>query len=356
MSTQRRAGLKILHCPTPTGGNSYGMAQGERGIGLDSTVMYYNKTWLDYPCDLNLQLNRSNQLSKYYKAISFFIKALCTYDVFHFNFGISLLSHPHRGLFGIDLPIYRWIGKKVIVTYNGCDARLQQDCGACQKADIRNKEEGACRIGLNDIEKQKRIRKFRKYADHIFALNPDLLRYLPKAEFLPYTISDFSKLCPNKRRCTNKFKIVHAPTSQQVKGTFYIQKAVDRICSEYKDVEFSLIQNVPNAKARLLLQQADVIIDQLLIGWYGGLAVEAMALEIPVICYIHEEDLNFIPPKMRDELPIIKASPNNIYKVLKETIEDRENLSLTGERSRAYVEKWHDPVKIAKRMKEVYEA
>jgi hypothetical protein len=39
-----------------------------------------------------------------------------------------------------------------------------------------------------------------------------------------------------------------------------------------------------------------------------------------------------------------------------ETIEDRKNLLQIGEMSRAYVEKWHDPIKIAGRMKEVYRA
>jgi glycosyltransferase involved in cell wall biosynthesis len=354
--TYKNEKLKILHCPTPTGGNSYGLAQGERAIGLDSTVMYYNDRLFDYPCDINLQLNNYNILKQFFKVASFFIKALRTYDIFHFNFGKTLLSYSNLGLFGIDLPIYKGTGKKIIVTYNGCDARLQRSCGACQELNTKDKEESACGISVNDKKKLAHIRKFHDYADHIFAVNPDLLRYLPNGEFIPYTIPDFDKLFPRKKRYTNKLKIAHAPTNQQVKGTFYIQEAVKRICSEHRDVEFILIQNVPNAQARQLLQQVDVVIDQLLIGWYGGLAVEAMALGIPVICYIREEDLDFIPTKMRDGLPIIKTRSNNIYEVLKETIEDRNKLSEIGEMSRAYVEKWHDPVKIAMRMKEVYEA
>jgi hypothetical protein len=38
-------------------------------------------------------------------------------------------------------------------------------------------------------------------------------------------------------------------------------------------------------------------------GWYGGLAVELMALGKPVLAYIREEDLSFVDPQMRYELP-----------------------------------------------------
>ncbi|MEE9572396.1 MAG: glycosyltransferase [Candidatus Neomarinimicrobiota bacterium] len=348
--------MKILHCPTPTGGNAYGLAQGERAIGLDSTVMYYNNTWLGYPCDINLQIAKYNFLKKCHKGLSFFIKSLSTYDVFHFNFGRTLLTCPGLGLFGVDLPIYKWAGKKVIVTYNGCDIRLQGNCGACQDLNAGGREGSACDTNMCDRKKLANIRKFHKYADHIFAVNPDLLQFLPNGEFIPYTIQDFDKLCPNKKKHTNKIKIAHAPTNQQVKGTFYIQKAMKQICSENQDVEFQLIQNVSNVHARLLLQQVDIVIDQLLIGWYGGLAVEAMALGVPVICFIREEDLKFIPMEMKEEIPIINANPTNIHKVIMETIEDRKNLLQIGEMSRAYVEKWHDPIKIAGRMKEVYRA
>lgn len=81
-----------------------------------------------------------------------------------------------------------------------------------------------------------------------------------------------------------------------------------------------------------------------------------MALGKPVVCYIREEDLKFIPPLMKKDLPIINANPDNIFEILKGLVEDRGKLNLIGEQSRAYVERWHDPMKIAERMKEAYES
>jgi len=94
----------------------------------------------------------------------------------------------------------------------------------------------------------------------------------------------------------------------------------------------------------------------LLVGWYGGVAVEAMALGKPVVCYVREEDLRFIPKRMEEDLPIINANPGNLYHVLDRHINNRKNLSLIGEKSRSYVERYHDPIKIAQQMKELYES
>jgi glycosyltransferase involved in cell wall biosynthesis len=118
----------------------------------------------------------------------------------------------------------------------------------------------------------------------------------------------------------------------------------------------SLVENLPHTQVKDIMQAADLVIDQLLVGWYGAVAVEAMALGKPVVCYVREEDLRFIPKRMEEDLPIINANPGNLYHVLDRHINNRKNLSLIGEESRSYVERYHDPIKIAQQMKELYES
>ena len=73
-----------------------------------------------------------------------------------------------------------------------------------------------------------------------------------------------------------------------------------------------------------------------------------MTLGKPVISYTREGDLRFIPDSMREDLPIINATPVTIYEVLKRLLTtQRAELPVMGLRSRAYVERWHDPLKIA---------
>jgi hypothetical protein len=98
-----------------------------------------------------------------------------------------------------------------------------------------------------------------------------------------------------------------------------------------------------------------LLVDQLLVGWYGATAAELMALGRPVICFIREDDLRFIPTKMSEELPIINATPGTIYQVLKDWLTVRRNeLCSRGKQSRRYVERWHDPLQIAVRLRDAY--
>ncbi len=103
--------------------------------------------------------------------------------------------------------------------------------------------------------------------------------------------------------------------------------------------------------------RADLVVDQLLVGWYGGLAVEMMALARPVVAYLREEDLELLPAEMRAEIPVISAEPATIYNVLKDLLTARRGeLAEIGRRGREYVQRWHDPLRIAERLVADYEA
>ncbi len=97
------------------------------------------------------------------------------------------------------------------------------------------------------------------------------------------------------------------------------------------------------------------MVDQLLAGWYGGFAAECMALGKPVIAYLRKGDLQFLPQKMRDELPIINADPDTIHDVLKEWIRHPGSaLEARGRFGRRFFEEWHDPRKIARTVEGYY--
>ena len=59
--------------------------------------------------------------------------------------------------------------------------------------------------------------------------------------------------------------------------------------------ELELVEAKPFWEALQIYGSGDIIVDQLLAGWYGGFAVEAMALGKPVIAYLRAEDLTLIP-------------------------------------------------------------
>jgi len=218
-----------------------------------------------------------------------------------------------------------------------------------------------CIGGKLDKIREKNIKKFDRYADAIFALNPDLFYFLPeRTRFLPYTIASWDILSPvPEREIGIPLTIVHAPTNRGAKGTEIILKTLKELQFRYRnDIEVKLVENRPYSEALNIYASADLIIDQILIGWYGGLAVEAMKMGIPVMAYINEEDLQFIPSKMAEDClkTIINVTPKTIYDSIESIIQDPVILKAKRQQSLKYVNRWHDPVSVARITKEVYES
>jgi hypothetical protein len=260
-----------------------------------------------------------------------------------------------------DLPLLKRAGKGIVVTYQGDDARQGDFCQTHFAISPMLDVEPSYYTPASDIHKRWRIERFAHYADRIYALNPDLLHVLPAhAAFLPYTNVDLREWTPKplQRPQAKPLTLLHAPTHRGVKGTRYVLEAVQRLREhDQLDVELLLVEGVSHMEARRAYQRADLLIDQLLVGWYGGLAVECMALAKPVMCYIREDDMKFIPAQMHRDLPIIHVTPATLYTVLKEWLTvRRDELRKVGQQGRVYVEQWHDPLKIAAKLQREYEA
>jgi len=360
---QKKKVIKVLHLPTSVGGNSWGLAQGEKKLGLDSKVLVALQNVLNYNADINLNIqNINSNLIKLLKLIVAFYTFRSKFDVFHFNFGSSLIHSFKYNLNLIDLPYYPK-KSKLFATYNGCDARQKfpsmkrTAISPCHNQDCYF---GQCNSGKRDLKRRRDINKMAQYVNHIWALNPDLLYFLPsgKSSFLPYSLS-LKEIRYSKPKFSKKLTIVHAPTNRSAKGSEIILSALTKLKAKYKNqIEVKIIENVPHRQALQLYQTADLVIDQILIGWYGGFAVEMMAMGKPVIARIAKEDLHFIPPRMANDVQeaIINANPENIYNVLERCVEDKNFLMEKVKIAQEYVYTWHDPLYVARITKEKYES
>jgi len=143
---------------------------------------------------------------------------------------------------------------------------------------------------------------------------------------------------------------VHAPTDKRLKGTEYILGAVARLEKEHA-LRLLLLDRVPHRQAIQTYQTADIVVDQVLGGTYGVLAVEAMALGKPVVCYVREDLRETYP----EELPIVSANPEDVYQKLKMLVENAPLRHRLGIRGREYVERYHDSMKIAEQLVGLYE-
>jgi hypothetical protein len=354
--------MRVLHLPSSTGGNAWGLAQGERALGLDSQVLVASQNWLAYPADIELGLEHRSNVAKLVRLAEAYLRVRGRFEILHFNAGMSLIHAPHRGLNLLDLPFYPE-RTGLFVTYNGCDARQKfptiaraRIC-ACRADDCYH---GSCEYGRYDGLRARAIEKMARYARHMWALNPDLLHFLPthKSSFLPYTVASGFQWAP-AQFARKRLRIVHAPTNRAAKGSAHILAALERLQSKHADsFELNVIEGMPHAQAMRMYADADLVVDQVLVGWYGALAVETMAMGKPVIARIAQEDLQFLPAEMARDVreAVIDADPDTIEQVLRRCIEDRDFLAHRAEAAATYARRWHDPRYVAGITKTAYGA
>lgn len=125
-----------------------------------------------------------------------------------------------------------------------------------------------------------------------------------------------------------------------------------------KKIEINLIEGISHDLALKIYSNADIVIDQILIGWYGAFAVEAMKMGIPVIAYIREADLQFIPQDMAKDCKdaLIQAKESTLLDVLISLIENPDILNYYRENGLKYVNKWHTPETVGNITKKAYES
>jgi len=140
-------------------------------------------------------------------------------------------------------------------------------------------------------------------------------------------------------------KLLHAPNHREIKGTRHVVRAVEELRTEGLDIELVMAERVPNDEVRRLILEADVVVDQLVIGWYAMFAIEAMSSRKPVICYLRRdlEELYVMTGLLDnfDEIPIIRADAFSFKDVIRRIYADRSALASIGDNGRAYVERRH---------------
>lgn len=352
-SRSRSFALRVLHAPLVTGGHPAGLVRAERALGLKSWCFAAERDVYGFRADETVLGPRQSRLGRQWARVRMFWRALREFDVVHFNFGNTFFPKPLH----FDLPVLKAAGKAIFVTYQGDDARQGDYCRANFDITFATRVSKGYYTPFSDALKRRSIAWIDLFADGIFALNPDLLRVLPaRARFMPYASVDLEEWRP--ARADNEIPVlVHAPSHRLVKGTDLILAAAERLRTQGERFELVLVEGMPRTEARRIYERADIAVDQLFAGWYGGFAVEMMALAKPVLSYIRESDLRFVPKEMVAELPVIRVRPDNLVETLRAWIRaPRDRLHAIGAAGRAYVEKWHDPLKIAATLKRHYES
>jgi hypothetical protein len=321
--------VRVLHSPINIAGGPGAISQGLRELGVESTLLVFNERPFERGFDANLELRDTSKLSSLAfnlpKQTRAFAWAARHFDLFHFHAGLTLL--PRR----VNLPALRLMRKGIVFQSWGSDLRGRpaSDVGYLRQA-------GAVIVGSFLT---RRLAPRGPWPEYDVVPPAIVLRDWEPARVEP----------------GETLRVAHAPSKRAVKGTETVLAAVESLRARGAPIELDLIEGVPNREARLRYAAADVVVDQLRIGWYGMLAIESMALAKPVVVHLDEEAAAETESAFGLELPLVRASESTLEDVLAGLIEVRESLPELGRQSREYVEHVHAHTAVARQVLAIYE-
>ena len=371
--------LRILHLPVDLGGHARALAAAQRRLGHDAVSVSLEHSPLGFNGDVCLGLphgSRGRLARREWGRLRLFWRSLAWADVIHCHFGRTLASlravplpDPSRhGLVerltvGVarmlwlqDLRAWHRLGKRVAMTFYGDDIRPVDL--ALRRNPWTHLAEPTLRARLEprDAAKARLAAALARHGVAIFATNPDLLAALPEgATFLPYAHVEPARHALRPPAAEGPLRLLHMPTDRAVKGTALFEEAVRRLRDAGARMDLTILEGRPNAEALAAIAAHDVLLDQLHVGWFGGVAVEAMAMGKPVVAYINPRDEALVPPAYRAALPVLRADPADVMAALARLVAmPRAALRDAGARGRSFVETWHDPDTIARQVLEAY--
>jgi glycosyltransferase involved in cell wall biosynthesis len=330
--------MRVLHAPSEIAGQPSILARALRDLGVEAWSLATNPTYAQYHPDEHPPLDAMSPIPRYLGYAGLVAKHIGRHDVFHFHFGRTLIP-PHN----LDLPLYRALGKKLVFHYHGCDVRnrahmlathARATCTECDPFCIPKRQ-------------QRILREAKDHAHAEIVSTPDLLESVPGArqvhvaawlpDYRPLPFRDRPKL------------VLHAPTNRLIKGTKYVEAAFAQLQPRFPDVEFRVVEKTAWPSLKEQMAECDVFVDQVFMGWYGMVSVEAMALARPAMAYMRPD----FEPRAQG-CPVVRTSLETLAADLEALLLDAPRRRALGEAGRAWVEREHEAHVIAKRVLDLY--
>lgn len=363
--------LNIFHGPINIAGIGRFLAEEQCKLGYNADFIPYERT-KHFADDPSLDLTRYSLAVRWIKWLVFFIRVVRTYNVFHFYFGKSLL------FLGLDLPILRLFGKRIIMTYCGSDVRMV--------ANERKRNPYADRIydssklsftqlvksvytfrysqGGYDWRKRIMIRYHNLWVHRFFvirdcmasvepyATSSKLIAHIPIHHISAPVVTREAFEVDLKRKPSDSLTVVHAPSNPKLKGTSIIEDAINQLIREGVPVRYVKLMNMPHEEVvRVFREEADVVIDQVLIGSFGSITIEAMAYGVPIMVYVLPE----IREKYVPDMPFVDTRVPTLVDDLRHLLEDEARRLDLRKRSWSYVREHYDRKQLAEAALHVYQ-
>lgn len=333
--------------PVNIAGQPMATTRALRDLGVDVTLLQYGRHAFGYDtADWSVDLAGRHRTQAVCDVLKQSLEG--GYEIYHlWMCSIFTGGRNYPDMYGMDLPFLKARGKRIIFRTTGWDVRLIEEHRA---RNPHNPFDAGYDLGQDPVLQRGYYDLLVDYVDQFIVQDPEMAEWVPTPRVIPRGI-DLSRWSAVGVRPTDRPLVVHAPSQPLVKGTKFMQQALDELAEEGVAFDLKLISGMQHDEARRWYERADVIVDQLHIGWYGVLAVEGLALGKPVVTYVREDLAEASTPA----LPIANANPETIKDVLRRLLTSWDERRRIAERARPFAEQVHDIRWVARQLRDVYE-
>ncbi len=289
---------------------------------------------------------KRNPFMNLLQEVYIFWKVVAKYEIIHSHFAMMLTQT------GWEYPFLKMMGRKIVTHYRGCEVRnreknmrLHPEGNICEQCDY---QATICR----DPVRRQRVRLSKRFADTQLVTTPDMLDFVPEAQYFPFFLPQSENKASFKKRDPSgrPFKLVHVTGHPGIEGTAVIQEAVDRLKNKGYEIDFVFLHLVDHHRVLKEMASADLTIGKMKMGFYANAQIESLFLGVPAMTFVRPE---FITPEMENS-GFILTTLRNLEETLQYYLDHPEALAGKRRIARSSIIRLHDNEKLAKRLIKTY--
>lgn len=313
--------------------------------GVNATFLQYLKHPFGYEADREISFTPHTRSEVLMDTLKQLLEE--DYDIYHLWWRPLIFTGPYTDYQGLDIPLIKSRGKKIIYRFTGNDLRYKS---THKKVDPYSYFKYDYDVPWDEKLQRKHNDFLTEYVDEFVVQDPEMHSYLSKAKIIPRGIdlSKYDHVGINENNI--RPLVVHIPSIPEIKGTKIINEAVRQLKNEGLLFDYVSKSRISHEETMELYKKADILVDEIHKGWYGIAALECMSMGKPVMTYIRKDLVN----SLGEPIPVENINPDNVKQKLRQLILDKEMRMNLSQRGRPFVEKHHCIQKVAKNLAELY--
>jgi hypothetical protein len=368
--------LRVLHGPLNVADQGPAVAEQQRLLGVRALAFEDSPHPFYPPCDVVARSRSPRKWERLWIHGHDFYELAKGFDVVHL--------HSSAFLPPIPVPLPRRVESAYLAAVRGGLRRLRAQ-GAVLAVTFHGDEvrpiseirqqwlDADAVLSLPEYDERARSSRLRyskavaRECDLVYVSTPDLLSWVPGAVLMPTVPSRPSASAglstwPRRQRGPGSaLRVVHAPSNPVVKGSALIRAAVASLSESGVPLELEILEGRRVNEVVSALHHADVLVDQVNVGWYGVLAVEAQSMGVPTLARLSGRNIGLFEQAMGARMgpgaPWSFQDATGLSQLLREiaALAAAGDLGRVSADGLAFVRKFHDGASIARRILSDYE-